>query len=74
MPQLALAGERGDAAVGLDGDPAIELPAARTVQPLGDSCRGETQILGNPRGAETDDERARLREKAAAVHAFTPRA
>jgi hypothetical protein len=72
LADLALAGKGGDAAVGIDRDPRVELVAAGAIEPLRiEHARRQAEILRHARHAEADDQRAGAFEEGTAVHAFT---
>src|SRR6058998_1858014 len=67
VPQLALAGKSGNAAIGIDGKPAIHLIAACSVEALGKDGFG--------RQAESDYQSTTGFQESASIdtiHAFTP--
>ena len=70
MPQLAFAGESGNAAIGGDGQPTIDLIAAGSIEALGKQRFGR-QTKGHHQRATGFQESASI-DGIAAIHAFTP--
>ena len=72
LAELALAGVGGDAAVGGDGDPGIELPRHALIL-RGEGPLRERGVLEQRRGAaEADDQRAAALQEFAARRSITP--
>ena len=70
MSQLAFAGESGNAAIGGDGQPTIDLIAAGSIEALGKQRFGR-QTKGHHQGTTGFQESASI-DGIDAIHAFTP--
>ena len=73
VPQLAFAGESRNAAIGVDGQPAIDLIAAGSIEALGKQRFGR-QTKGHHQRAAGFQESASIDgiDGIDAIHAFTP--